>query len=204
MATIAVIAATGRTGQNIVQQALDAGHTVTAIARRPLDLQHPRLTHQSADVLTPGSLRLTGYDAVISALGSTGRQPTTLYSAGTAAIIAAMPPAGRLIVLSSAGLAVPDKAGLATRLLGRLLYRLMRHPYDDMTRMEALLAASDLDWTAIRPTGLTDDPATGKPRVSIGARQRVGHRTSRAELAAYILDHLDDPATYRTAVAISS
>lgn len=203
MATIAVIAATGRTGQIIVRQALDAGHTVTAIARRPLDLHHPRLTQQAADVLA-GPPHLGGHDVVISALGSAGRGPTTVYSAGTAAIIAAMPPAARLIVLSSAGLAVPDGAGLGTRLIGKLLYRVMRHPYDDMARMEALLAASDLDWTAIRPTGLNDDPPTGKPRVSIGALQRVGHRTSRAQLAAYILGHLDDPATYRTAVAISS
>lgn len=208
MASIAVIAATGRTGQLIVRQALAAGHSVTAIARRPrtLDLHHPHLTLRTADVLTPDSLHttLTGHDVVISALGSTGRGPTTVYSAGTAAIASAMPPSRRLIVLSSAGLAVPADAGPGTRLAGRLLYRVMRHPYADMTRMEQLLATSDLDWTAVRPTGLNDDPPSSRPRISIGAHHRVGHRTSRADLAAFVLDCLNDPATYRTAVAVSS
>ncbi|MEV0150248.1 MULTISPECIES: NAD(P)H-binding protein [unclassified Nonomuraea] len=208
MATIAVIGATGRTGRVLVERALASGHDVTAIARRPetLGLRHARLTPHAADVLRPGDLAgaLSGHDAVVSALGSTGRGPTTVYSAGTAAIVAAMGTSRRLVVLSSAGLETPPGAGPVTRLAGRLLYRVMRHPYADMRMMERLLAGTDLDWTAMRPTGLTDRPATGRPRVSVGATERVGTRTSRAELAAFILDRLDDPVTFRTAVAISS
>ncbi|WP_433247720.1 NAD(P)-dependent oxidoreductase [Streptosporangium sp. CA-135522] len=208
MASIAVVAATGRTGRIIVEQALAAGHAVTAIARRPqaLGLDHPRLTPHAADVLRPGSLEgvLTGHDAVISALGATGRGPTTVYSAGTAAIVSAMAPVRRLIVLSSAGLAVPADAAAGARLFGRVLHRVMRHPYADMARMERLLAATDLYWTAVRPTGLNDGPAGGHPRVSIGAARTVGPRTSRADLAAYILGRIDDPATYRVPVAVSS
>ncbi|GAA3153516.1 NAD(P)-dependent oxidoreductase [Nonomuraea roseoviolacea] len=208
MATIAVIGATGRTGRALVERALETGHHVTAIARRPeaLGLRHARLTPRAADVLRPGDLAaaLPGHDAVVSAIGSTGRGLTTVYSAGTAAVVEAMGACRRLVVVSSAGLETPPGAGPATRLAGRLLHHVMRHPYADMLRMERLLAGTDLDWTAVRPTGLTDAPATGRPRVSVGATERVGNRTSRAELAAYILDHLDDPATYRTAVAISS
>ncbi|WP_214412724.1 NAD(P)-dependent oxidoreductase [Sphaerisporangium fuscum] len=224
MASIAVVAAAGRTGKIIVEQALAAGHQVTAIARNPDALRvrpgvpadsgtstvaraaDARLTVRAADVLRPGTLDglLSGHDAVISALGSAGRGPTTVYSAGTASIAGAMGTTRRLIVLSSAGLAAPADAGPVTRLFTRLLYRVMRDTYTDMLRMEELLAATDLDWTAVRPTGLTDRPATGRPRASVGATQRVGSRTSRADLAAYILGHLDDPATFRTAVAVSS
>ncbi|GAA3424520.1 NAD(P)-dependent oxidoreductase [Streptosporangium sandarakinum] len=208
MSSIAVVAATGRTGRIIVERALAAGHAVTAVARNPraLGLRHPRLTVKEGDVLHPSSLRdaLTGHDAVISALGSSGLGPTTVYSEGTAAIISAMAPTHRLVVLSSAGLAVPDGAGLGTRILSGVLKRVMRHPYADMTRMERLLADSDLDWTAVRPTRLTDDPGTGRPRVSIGATGVVGSSTTRADLAAYVLTALDDPATHRIPVAVSS
>ncbi|MGV9323743.1 NAD(P)-dependent oxidoreductase [Streptosporangium sandarakinum] len=208
MSSIAVVAATGRTGRIIVERALAAGHAVTAVARNPLavGLRHPRLTVKEGDVLNPSSLRdaLTGHDAVISALGSSGLGATTVYSEGTAAIISAMAPTRRLIVLSSAGLAVPDGAGLGTRFLSGVLKRIMRHPYADMARMERLLTGSDLDWTAVRPTRLTDDPGTGRPRVSIGATGAVGSHTARADLAAYVLAALDDPATHRVPVAVSS
>jgi putative NADH-flavin reductase len=208
MVSIAVIGATGRTGRIVVDQALTAGHQVTAIARWPAALSgvHPRLTPVSADVQTPGSLHgmLDDHDVVVSALGAAGRGPTTVYSAGTGEIISAMKPGERLIVISSAGLGTPADAGAATRLLARGLHHLMRHTYADMTRMEELLAGSDLAWTAVRPTRLTDRPAGGRPRTSIGATGRVGAQTSRADLAAVILDLIDDPRTHRTAVAVSS
>ncbi|MBE3008225.1 NAD(P)H-binding protein [Microbispora sp. NEAU-D428] len=208
MAHLAVVGATGRTGRLVVERALAAGHHVTAVARRPenLDLDHPRLTRRAADVLDPGALRdaLAGLHIVVSALGSAGRGPTTVYSAGTAAIVAALPPDARLLVISSAGLAVPADAGPGARLLGRVLHRLMRDTYADMARMEELLAGSGLRWTAVRPTGLTDRPGTGRPRVSIGATGRVGNRTSRADLAAFVVDRLDDPSTFGRPVAVSS
>ncbi|GAA4638155.1 SDR family oxidoreductase [Actinoallomurus vinaceus] len=204
MASIAVIGATGRTGRIIVDQALTLGHQVTAIARRPV--ARPRLTVVTADVQTPGSLHgtLDDHDVVISAVGAAGRGPTTVYSAGTSEIISAMKPGRRLIVISSAGLGTPADAGATTRLLARGLHRLMRHTYADMTRMEELLADTELAWTAVRPTRLTDRPAGGRPRTSIGATGRVGAQTSRADLAAVILDLIDDPRTHRTAVAVFS
>ncbi|MEV4003587.1 NAD(P)H-binding protein [Actinomadura sp. NPDC049753] len=208
MTSIAVIGATGRTGRLIIQRALADGHHVTAIARRPQSLAStsPRLTTAIADIHTPGSLHglLDDHDAVISALGANGRGPTTVYSAGTAEIISAMKPRRRLIVISSAGLGTPADAGPGTRLAARLLHQLMRHTYTDMTRMEQLLADSDLTWTAVRPTRLTGRPATGHPRVSIGATTRVGNHTTRTDLAAYTLNAINDPRTHRTRVAISS
>lgn len=204
MTSIAVIGAAGRTGRIIVEQALAAGHRITAIARRPLAQSSPLLTQHTADVLTSGSLQglLDGHEAVISALG--GRGPTTVYSAGTAEIISAVKPGARLLVISSAGLDVPTDAGPGTRLAARLLRHLMRHTYADMALMESRLAASGLTWTAVRPTRLTDRPPTGRPRVSIGATAKVGPQTSRTDLATFVLKAIDNPRTHRAVVAISS
>ncbi|SFO07447.1 hypothetical protein SAMN05421854_101533 [Amycolatopsis rubida] len=95
---------------------------MTAIARLPgnLALDHRRRT---ADALNPESLRgaLAGPEAVVSALGSTGLGPTTVCSAGTAAIVSALPSGARLMVLSSAALATPPDAGPGARLLGGIL-----------------------------------------------------------------------------------
>ncbi|WP_040778765.1 NAD(P)-dependent oxidoreductase [Nocardia pneumoniae] len=207
MATIAVLGATGRTGRIVVDRALARGHRVTAIVRRPAQLAPaPGLTVVTADPCTPGALTglLDQHDAVISALGATGRGPTTVYSTSAAEIIAAMPPAGRLLVISSAGLGVPADAGPGTRLLAAVLRRVMRHAYSDMARMEHLLAHSDLRWTAVRPTGLTDAPVSGRLRVSVGADGKVGPRTSRADLADYLLGAIDDARTCGTVVAVSS
>ncbi|MFE3229461.1 NAD(P)H-binding protein [Nocardia sp. NPDC059228] len=101
-------------------------------------------------------------------------------------------------------MSIPPDAGFVTRLLTRLLHRIMREVYTDMERMEQQLAHSRLRWTAVRPTRLTDDPATGLGRISLGAKAKVGPRTSRADLANYLLDAIDDPRTHRVPVAISS
>lgn len=170
MPSLAVVAATGRTGRLVVERALAAGYDVTAIARRPgsLALEHPRLTRRVADALDPESLRdaLAGHEVVVSALGSTGRGPTTVYSAGTAGIVSALPSGARLVVISSAGLATPPDAGPGARLLGRILRWVLRHPYADMERMEKSLASTGLAWTAVRPSRLSDQPGTGRARVS--------------------------------------
>ncbi|SCF11024.1 Putative NADH-flavin reductase [Micromonospora viridifaciens] len=208
MTTIAVIGATGRTGRLVVEHALAAGHHVTAVARHPeaLGPTRARLTVHSADVLAPGSLHgvLDDQDAVISAIGAPDRGATTVYSAGTTEVIPALKPHGRLLVISSAGLSIPADAPAGTRLAARILHRLMRRTYADMARMEELLAASDLTWTVVRPTRLTDRPGTGRLRTSLGATARVGSQTTRADLADYLLASIDDPRTHRTVVAISS
>src|SRR5215210_8282534 len=92
---LTVFGPTGSTGEQIVRQALAAGHEVTAVARRPdaVAPTDPRLRVVPGDVLDPASLRdgVVGADAVLSALGSRQmKRPTTVYSAGMAAVLAAM------------------------------------------------------------------------------------------------------------------
>ncbi|BDU00774.1 NAD(P)-dependent oxidoreductase [Nocardia sputorum] len=207
MAAIAVLGATGRTGRIVVDRALARGHRVTAIVRRATTAAPAQgATVVTADPCAPGALTglLDDHDAVISALGATGRGPTAVYSTTTAELVAALRPDARLLVISSAALDVPAEAGASTRLLAAALRKVMRYTYADMARMEHLLAQSDLRWTVVRPTRLTDAPAGGGPRVSPGARRKVGPRTARADLADYLLDAVDDPHTYQSVVAVSS
>ena len=91
---ILVIGANGGIGKNVVEQALEAGHHVTALVRNPahLTLAHINLEIIQGDILHPEAFGkyLTNQDAVISALGEKKDVPTTLYSEGARNLLAAM------------------------------------------------------------------------------------------------------------------
>ena len=208
---LAVFGPTGPTGEQIVRQALTSGHEVTAVARRPEAVApaDPRLRVVFGDVLDPPSVRegIIGADVVLSALGS--RQmglPTKVYSAGTAAVLDAMREAGvRRFVGVSAGPAGPDeqKSALERHLLRPLLYRFFGEGYDDMRRMEELLAKSDIDWAVFRPPYLTIGPATGRYRIAVDGPLPRAWRVSRADLAAAMLAAVKDQTLVGHAVTIA-
>lgn len=209
---LTIFGPTGATGQQIVRQALSAGHEVTAVARHPEAVQptHPQLQAVAGDVLNPASLRepIAGADAVISALGSRKlKQPTTVYSAGTTAILTAMREAGvrRLIAISAAPVA-PDqqKNLLERRVLHPMLHRFFGGGYDDMRRMEDLLAASDRDWTVFRPPRLTNKPASGRYRTAVDAPLPRASSIPRADLATAMLAATQDPGLARHAITIAT
>ncbi len=202
-----VFGATGGTGGQVVEQALGAGHMVTAVARRPsaITLQHERLEVVQGDVFEPSTFEgaLAAKDAVIAAMGVNLRTPSTVYSEGSANIMRAMRAAGvhRLIAVSAGGL---DPGPLWQRLIARpLLWLLFKNGYTDMARMEVEIKESGLDWTIIRPPKLTDEPRSGGYQVAVNQHLSQGWKLSRADLADYIVKHLDDPVTYCGLVEIA-
>lgn len=203
-----VFGATGRTGHLVVEQALAAGHEVTAFARRPsaVTIQHPRLEVIQGDVLDLSTFApaIAGKNAVISTLGGALRAPTTLYSTGIANIVRAMQEVSlrRLVSLSAITL---DPGLFFRRLVTRLiLWPLNGNGYADMARMEAELRKSQLEWTVIRLPMLTNGPRTGRYHTAVNTHLPGGWAVSRANLADYILTHLADPTTYRAWVEIAN
>ncbi len=206
---LTVLGATGGTGQQLVREAIAAGHEVTAIVRRPDAMTHssPQLRVVRGDLLDSQwtGEGIEGADAVLSAIGATSRGPTTLYSAGTAAVLKAMDNAEvRRILVVTADPTGPaqDRLGEA-KIIHPILWQFLRGTYEDMRRMEHLLAASDTDWTVFRPPRLTNGPLTGKVRTAVGKFLPRGRVVSRADLAAAMLAAIHDPATVRQAVAIA-
>jgi putative NADH-flavin reductase len=206
---LTILGATGGTGQRLVREAIGAGHEVTAIVRRPdaITESSPQLRVVRGDLLDSQwtGEGIEGADAVLSAIGATSRGPTTLYSAGTAAVLKAMDNAGvRRILVVTADPARPTKDRLGeAKIIHPILWQFLRGTYEDMRRMEQLLAASDTDWTVFRPPRLTDGPLTGKARTAVGKYLPRGRVVSRADVAAAMLAAIDDPATVRQAVAIA-
>jgi putative NADH-flavin reductase len=204
-----VLGATGGTGRQIVAQALDAGHSVTAFVRHPdrMPIRHERLRLAAGDVPGGGPPlgdAVRGQDVVISALGR-GRSfnPDGLIERAVPSIINAMKAnhVGRLIFVSAMG--VGDTSGDApfiARLFARLL---LRRIYADKLAGEGLLKRSDLDWTIVHPTLLTDGPLTRQYRTGAHLELRGMPKISRADTADFILTQIDDRSNIRKVVIVS-
>ncbi|PSL02195.1 putative NADH-flavin reductase [Haloactinopolyspora alba] len=208
---IAVLGATGRTGRHLVDQALDRGHTITAVVRDPARLPRTsteQLNVATADVMDPAALAavLTGHDAVVSAIGPVGRGPSSACTDSARALTEAMPRAavGRLVVISAAGITTAGDGPFTRIVVKPLLNRFLRHSFADMRGMEREVTGSDLDWTIVRPPQLTDRPFTGRYRRSVGSNVRRGFRVCRADLAHAVLDAADDSALTRTTLSVAA
>src|SRR5262245_15387236 len=208
MAKLAVFGASGRIGAEVVRQALDAGHTVTAVVRgtahlpSQLDPTRPGLTVVTVPGLSdPGPLgpAVAGADAVISGVGPRRRSDVAVASTATRAILTAMREHGvrRLVVVSAVPVGpAPDGESLPYRLiLLPLIKALLKGTYADLGQMEDDLRDSGTDWTVVRPPRLTDRPLTGKYRTVVGGNVARGPLIGRADVAHAMLAALDDPAT---------
>lgn len=196
--TLALFGATGKTGRHVLSQALEAGHSVRALARRPEALDaHERLTVVAGDVRDRDAVRETvrGADAVVSVFGQVKGSPPTLQTEGTQSIVDAMAEQGirRIISLSGGGLPAEehDEPKVPDRIIRWLLKRLSPAVLDDAIGHLAVLRASGLDWTVVRGPRLTDAPATGSYRVGwVGVNAST--QIARADLARFILTQVDD------------
>jgi putative NADH-flavin reductase len=207
---LVVFGGSGRAGRLVVKQALAAGHEVTVLARSPhkLDLRHERLRVVMGNALDPAPVAqaVAGADAIVSLIGPGKDQPPMTVSKSTATIIAAAKDCGveRLVVVVGAGVGdAQDRPALLDKLIIAVLKRAAASVYEDMKATAAIVRASDREWTLVRIPMLTDQPATGKPRVGY-LGQGVGSRLSREELAAFLLKQVADRAYVHAAPVVSN
>lgn len=206
---IVVVGATGRTGREVVLQALGHGDEVVAFARDPerIGISHERLTLARGDVHDLESLRaaVAGADGVVCAIGAKPARAVDTYSVGIANTMQAMVEAGvrRLSVMSAAGTFYRNDRNLTVG------YRLMLKAtlgglYDDLERMEQRVMASSLEWTIVRAAGLTDGELTGHYRIGDHGRPlKGGQRISRADVAALLLKALVTDRWLKRAVTVA-
>lgn len=203
-----VVGATGPQGKELVQQAIAAGHQVTALARRPDAVQFPAGTKiAGGDVLNVGSLvsAARGQDAVISSLGSAlTRKPITMLSEGTRNLVDAMKQVGVRRLICITGIGAGDSKGHGGFLYDRIIQPLLLNEiYKDKTRQEAVVEQSGLDWTLVRPAQLTNGPRTGQVKAYTDLNGITTQKISRADTAAWILERLGQTETIRHTYTIT-
>jgi uncharacterized protein YbjT (DUF2867 family) len=196
-----VIGATGRTGQEIVQQALARNHHVTAFVRSPesITLQNERLSVLKGNAMDENQLfrAIQNHDAVVSTLGPREVfKPSSMLHDSAVATARAMNRAGvkRLVVLSA--------AAHFPGLLNRIASFIMRNHMRDSLAMEAIVQASGLDWTIARPPRLTqEDYITYRTREN--AAPRMGFSVSRKAVAAFMLEAIEQKKHFQQIVGIA-
>lgn len=207
---LTVFGATGGTGKEIVRQALDAGHEVTAVVRDParLPVTGRRLEVFRADMTDPQVLRtaVAGRDAVLSGVGARSRKEAGVATRLTRTVLAATEAEGvrRLLVVSAAPIGpVAEGEGLLDRVVRGIVSAALKDIYADLREMEAEVAHSATDWTVVRPPRLVNKPVSGAYRVVVGGFPPKGRFIGRADVAHLMLAMLDDSAVVKQGVGVA-
>jgi putative NADH-flavin reductase len=219
---LTIFAASGGIGRQLLDQALAAGHDVTAVVRNPDSLPGGRFRTVAADLAAadPATLEpaVAGADAVLSGLGPRSASEAGIASRGTRAIVQAMQATGvrRIVVVSAAPISTvaspgrpepprhdPGDGFWMRHLFSRVAKAAFRTHYADLALMEDVLRDSGLDWTVVRPPRLTNKPATGAYRTAYGQNLRGGAFVSRADVAHLMLRVLGQDETIKQAIGVA-
>ena len=193
-----IFGATGGVGRQVVEQALEQGHTVTAFARNPakLTLRHPKLTAIRGDVMDlPAVERVVrGQDAVVCTLGAGQKLTGTVRSDGTRHIVRAMEKGGVRRFICQTTLGVGDSWGSLNVYWKYVMFGLiLRNVFADHERQEHDVKQSYLDWTIVRPGAFVKGERTGQYRHGFPGTDRTSKlKIARADVADFILKQLSD------------
>ena len=179
---LTVFGGTGPTGQLLIQQALEAGHTVTALARNPAKLAtRDGLTLIEGQLTDPAAIgrAVTNADAVISLLGPPSKPAWKRVEVapildGYRTIVAAMATHGvkRMVALGTPSITDPaDRREPAFSLLVAIGKRIRPAAYTIMVGIGEIVRASDLDWTIVGvPSSTTGRAPSGSMSAPSGTK----------------------------------
>lgn len=206
-----LLGATGRTGQELLAQALDHGHEVTALVRDPdkLTVQDERLRILAGGATDADDAEkaVEGQDAVLCTLGPRSAKALVrcnLMRGSIGALAPAMVRHGvaRLVLLSALGAGQSaDHAPAALRLAFRTFFRVVGR---DKAEAEECLRRSGLDWTIVYPPSLTSGPRTGVYRHGDSLEVHGVPKISRADVAQFMLAQVTDPSYRQKHVIVST
>lgn len=206
---IIVFGATGTVGAEIVRQALKKGFHVTAFVRNPGKIAnsgHANLSVHQGDACNPQEVEraVSGHDAVFCALGdgSAGK----IRASGTLNIINAMHRAGvkRMLCLSTIG--IGESYGNLNFFWKHIMFgMLLKKAFNDHKLQERYVRDSNLDYTIIRPSALTNGPISNTYKVDFdGKYRRLNLKISRLDVADFMLRQLNGSKYLKKAVSISN
>ena len=210
---VIVFGATGKIGRAIVERALEKGHEVTAFVREPSKMTlgneavsvEDRLRIVGGDVFDFSAVKqaMSGQEAVICALGSNSLAKTTVRGEGTSNIVLAMKEehVDRLLVVSAMG---TGESWSSLSFTNKLIYAtILRSSRRDHEAQEAVVKKSNLNWTIVRPSGLTEGEPSGNYVIGENI-QSESSQIACADVAHALVKELDEDAFVRMAVTITN
>ncbi|MDG1068041.1 MAG: SDR family oxidoreductase [Sulfitobacter sp.] len=207
---VIVFGATGTVGRLAVENLLRAGHTVTAFARSPQNLNlsdaNPRLIAGDAMNLSDVMDAVAGHEAVVVTLGAGMSRKNKIRSQGTMNVIKAMQTHGVRRLIAQSTLGARDSWPTLNFWWKRVMFGALLAPvFRDHELQEQLVEASGLDWTIVRPAAFTDR-ATTRPVIEDvpNSARGLDLKIARSEIARFLTRQLSDRQYIGRAVGLSS
>jgi uncharacterized protein YbjT (DUF2867 family) len=215
MTTLLVLGGSGRTGIHVLSQAVERGHRVRALVRTPDAVDAPGGVELVAG--TPARIddirrAAEGVDAVVSALNNARASdnpwakpvsPPAFMTDATRDTLTVMKENGiRRIAIASTQGAGDSWPALNPLMKGLITISGIRHGYNDHHGVDAVVRASDAEWVMARSVALSDAPPRGPLRAALVGTEKPGFRVSRADVARFLLDSLEDDTWLRQAPLI--
>ncbi|MBG9521855.1 MULTISPECIES: NAD(P)-dependent oxidoreductase [Bacillus cereus group] len=201
---IIVFGATGGVGQYVVKQALEKGVEVTAFIRNPskIELVHEQLYITQGDAFNKEEVTeaIAGHDVVVSCLGSSqGMKKSKELEEMTKNIVAGMQAHNvkRIIYTASAGIN-KEIPGIS----GNIVMKILKNALTDHRNAVDYIEAHGLNFTIVRPMGLTSDSLTGKYRESKTGVPEKSRTIPRADVAHFIVKALSEEQYENSSIGI--
>lgn len=203
---IIVFGATGGVGQHVVKQALEKGIEVTAFVRTPskIDLAHEQLHIVQGDAFNKEEVAaaIAGHDVVVSCLGSSqGMKKSTELEEMTKNIVAGMQAHNikRIVYTASAGIN-NEIPGIS----GKMVMKMLKNALMDHRNAVDYIEGHELNFTIVRPMGLTNNAFTGTYRESKVGIPEKSKSISRADVAHFIVKELSDKQYENSSIGIAN
>jgi putative NADH-flavin reductase len=207
---ILVVGGTSGIGLETVKLALDRGHRVSAMARRQerMTLIHDQLDTVKGDVLDAEAVEiiLLGHDAVVFAIGiGPTRKPVTVFSQGIQNVLEAMQKTGVQQLIAVTGIGAGDSRGHGTFMYNNFTQQfLVKTIYEDKDRAEALIMASGVNWSIVRPGFLNDDASKMQYRIISDLQDITSGSISRADVAHFIVAAIEGQEYFGETVLLTN
>ncbi len=202
---IVVFGASGGVGQHVVRLALEKGIEVTAFVRTPSKIQisHPFLHvyHGNAMQADDVAAAIEGQNAVVSCLGSSkGLKESTELGNMIENISLGMQKheVKRIVYVASAGI-----YGELPGISGKMIMKTLKNPLSDHRHAVDTIVNYNLDYTIVRPMGLTNNDPIGSYREATEGIPEKGRSIARADVANFIMKVLEDSQYIHQSVGIA-
>ncbi len=205
---IVIFGATGRTGQELVTQALKDNYKVTAFVRSPekLNVSDENLEVIQGDVLNLEDVcrAVENQDVVLCSIGMPASDKSMLRTKGTVNIIKAMEKQGvnRLICQSTLGVG-ESKVFLPWYMNLIIVPLILKSTWKDHEIQETKIESSKLDWTIVRPASLTNGEKNGRYRQDFTYSDKIKGKISITDTAHFMLGQIAENQYLHQKVGIS-
>lgn len=191
-----IFGATGSLGSHILKQALAKGYKVSVFTRHPARLkgiESAELTIITGDVFRLSDVKsaMRGINAVFCALGDGAKG--NVRAGGTQNIVKAMEELGVKRLICQTTLGVGNSWQNLNFFWKYIMFGfLLKKAFQDHIMQEKYVTESNLDYTLVRPSAFTDEPATANFHIGFNTKiKNLRLKIPRADVANFMLEQLD-------------